>query len=150
MITTCALCQAEFIARTPYGLCPACWSRDHLREFDRWQTAIKHAQRARVPVTLTLPQWLGTVSDFAGLCAFCQVVSFSFLEMLTPASGLTWQNVVPVCRACSVHKRGSFEAARTRVVAYLSDETRGEVLLHEEAPAEMEYIAFAEVFGGVS
>lgn len=115
----CALCSSSFEAHTSYGLCPDCWSRDRLREFDRLEAAIKVAHRKKLPVTLSLRQWLTVTSDFKGRCAFCLEMPYWFLEMVDPYQGLTWQNVIPVCRACSIHKANTWEAAERRVHAYL-------------------------------
>jgi len=115
----CALCWSTFQAHTSYGLCPDCWSRDRLREFDRLESAKVKAERHNLPITLTLREWLATTSDFEGKCAYCQEIPYSFLEMVNPDAGLTWDNVVPVCRACSIHKACSFETAQNRVQAYL-------------------------------
>lgn len=115
----CALCWSTFEAHTSYGLCPDCWSRDRLREFDRLESARAKAQRQNLPTTLTLREWLATTSDFSGKCAYCEEVPYSFVETVNPDLGLTWDNVVPVCRACSVHKVLSFDVAQNRVAAYL-------------------------------
>lgn len=115
----CALCWSSYEARNGYGLCPDCWSRDRLREFDRLESATAKAHRHNLPVTLTLHQWLATISDFKGRCAYCQELPYSFIETVDEYAGLTWENAVPVCRACSIHKAKSWEAAQRRVDAYL-------------------------------
>lgn len=119
---TCAICGTNFDARTAYGLCPMCWLRDRLREYDRLRSARYRAERERLDTTLTLLQWLSIASDFNGLCAYCLEVPYSFIEMVNPIAGFTWENVVPICRACAVHKHHSFEDAQTRVQAYLTGE----------------------------
>ncbi|MEO6891009.1 MAG: hypothetical protein ABI324_18645 [Ktedonobacteraceae bacterium] len=116
----CALCSSFFEARTSYGLCPACWTRDRLREYDRVASVSTHARRAHAQVTLSLVEWLSVVSDFKGLCAYCLTLPFSRIEMVNPAAGLTYANVVPCCRACAVHKEHTFEAASHRVQSYLA------------------------------
>lgn len=115
----CALCNSSFEAHTSYGLCPLCWSRDRLREFDRLESATRKAHRANLPVTLSLKQWLTVTSDYKGRCAFCLEVPYSFIEMVDPHQGLVWDNAVPVCRACAIHKAHSWEEAERRVHAYL-------------------------------
>lgn len=119
---TCVICGMPFDARSSYGLCPLCWESSRLRQWDRLQSATHQAKRAGLPATLTLPQLLATISDFNGLCAYCQEVSFSFIDMVDPSRGLTYENAVPICRACQKHKRLSFERARERVRAYLAGE----------------------------
>ncbi len=118
--TTCAICNTTFEARTSYGLCPACYSKDRLREWDRLQSAIKYAHNVNVPADLSLIHWLAVLSDFRGCCAFCEQTTYSFIETMNPVEGLTWHNVVPACRACSYHKRNGFEVARLRVQQYLT------------------------------
>lgn len=115
----CVICGLTFESRTSYGLCPLCWSKDRLREWDRVQSATRSALRANRPATLTLVQWLSTVSDFEGLCAYCQEMTYSYIDMVNPALGLIYENVVPLCRACAVHRRSSFEDAKIRVLKYL-------------------------------
>lgn len=119
MHAACAICGQMFEARTSYGLCPLCWNRDRLREWDRLTTAQRRAERANLPATLTLVQWLSVLSDFQGLCAYCQEVSFSGMEVVERRLGLAYGNVVPICRACAVHRAGSFDHACERVEAYL-------------------------------
>jgi hypothetical protein len=119
LTTICALCDKEFKARTTYGICPNCFDRDKLREWDRLQSAITFANRQHVPVSLTLREWLSIVSDFKGKCAYCEEVPYSLLIMVNPSHGLVQQNALPCCKACNVHRQDSFENARTRVQVYL-------------------------------
>lgn len=116
---TCAICTTTFEARTSYGLCPACYSKDRLREWDRLQSAIKHAQQNNLPVSLTLVQFLGTISDFRGMCAFCQLMPHSVIEMMNPYEGLVWSNIAPACRSCSYIKRAGFGTVQKRIEEYL-------------------------------
>jgi hypothetical protein len=115
----CLICGATFGARTSYGLCPACAHKDTLREFDRWHSAIKQAERNNLSADLTLLQYLGTISDFRGMCAFCQLMPHSTIEMMNPYQGLTWSNIVPACRSCSHIKRTGFGAIQQRIEKYL-------------------------------
>lgn len=116
---TCALCATPFDATTSYGLCPACWSKDRLREWDRLRSATYYATRANVRATLTLPEWLTILSDFRGRCAYCLKDYYSLIERVDMRKGLVWGNVVPVCRACKVHKDSSWDTAVDRVASYL-------------------------------
>jgi hypothetical protein len=136
MITLCALCNAEFEARTSYGLCKNCWQRDRLREWDRLESAKKHVRRSGVPIELTLVEWLSIVSDFQGHCAYCLVQPYSVIEMVKPYRGLVKDNVVPACRSCDVHVHGSFELAQERVQAYVESEPT--IHLFEDAPEPWE------------
>jgi len=139
----CALCDEEFAARTTYGICPSCFSRDTLREFDRLESAKRHAKRASLPVELTLTDWLATIADFNAKCAYCLTVPFGYLEMVDPLAGLTKKNAIPVCKACQVHKQHSFTAAEQRVRAYLDYDPSQPVPLPERS-----IIALGEIFPG--
>jgi hypothetical protein len=138
MITLCALCNAEFEARTSYGLCKNCWQRDRLREWDRLEAAKKHVRRSGVPIELTLVEWLSIVSDFQGHCAYCLVQPYSSIEMVKPRRGLVRDNVVPCCRACQVHKQNSFDAAIERVQAYVESEPTIHLFEDASEPWEVE------------
>ena len=131
-LATCTICGLTFESRHSYGLCPLCFSRDTAREYDRLEAAIKHARRAKLPVSLTLTQWLSVVSDFNANCAYCLVRPFSHIEMVDLHSGLTRENVVPICLSCQVHKRSSFDIAKRRVAAYLNGDTSFRVEQDEE------------------
>jgi hypothetical protein len=133
-LTVCVICGALFEAHTSYGLCKRCWASDKLREWDRLQSETARAQRKGLPVTLTLVQWLNTVSDFRGCCAWCEKVGYSNIEMLVPENGLVWHNAVPSCRSCSVHHRNGFENAEQRVKEYLMANSG-----KEEDVANLEY-----------
>src|SRR5260221_9665324 len=117
--STCVICESSFEASTSYGLCPMCWQKDRLREFDRLQSATYHAEKARLPHTLTLFQWLGVLSDFNAHCAYCLVEHFNEIDMVVSEKGLVRGNVVPICRSCVVHKRNTFDVAYRRVQGYL-------------------------------
>jgi len=121
--STCVICKSTFEARTSYGLCPACYSKDRLREWDRLQSAIKHPQRDNLPNSLTLLQWLGTVSDFRGQCSACQIMPHSTIEIISPLGGLVWDNIVPMCRSCSQIKHVGWDNTCTRIMTYLTANT---------------------------
>lgn len=123
--TICVLCNRTFQAKTSYGICPNCFDRDKLREWDRLQSAIRLAHRQSLPVSLSLREWLAIVSDFQGRCAYCLDMPYSMLAMVHPTVGIVQRNVIPCCRACHVHLRGSFAVARERVQAYLEQERPG-------------------------
>jgi len=116
---TCCICGDEFTARHSYGLCPQCCSKDRLREYDRLDSAIAATQRRGKVATLTLPEWLSTLSDFKGLCAFCNDRIYLRIEMVDPDAGLTYDNVVPCCQSCYVRRDEGYEVAEERVRRYL-------------------------------
>lgn len=121
-IATCVICGLPFEARTSYGLCPLCISKDKLREYDRLDSARRSAERAKLSCSLTLVQWLSVLSDFSGMCAYCGLHSLILIEMVNELAGLVYENVVPCCKTCHEHKRHGFEKATERVRVYLSGE----------------------------
>jgi hypothetical protein len=121
-MTICALCFSAFEARTSYGICPRCYSRDNLHAFDMLQSAIRRAERAHVLALLTLPELLGRISDFQGRCAFCGYHRFTEIALVDPAQGLVLSNVVPACHGCQIHLHESFEQALRRVRDFLAVE----------------------------
>jgi hypothetical protein len=141
-LSICALCFLAFEASTSYGLCQHCISKDALREFDRLETALSAARRAKLPAKLTLPEWLAILSDFSGSCAFCLVRPFERLETMHHVQGVIQGNVVPVCRSCSQHRKEGWATAVERVQRYLSGEEgdlvakRYPVFLDEEMEEE--------------
>lgn len=123
MTSTCCICGLPFEARHSYGLCNLCFSRDRARELDRIESTIRALRRKGVsPLLLTLPQWLSTISDFMGLCAFCREYQCSVIEMISRDKGLVYDNVVPACRACGKRRQEGYEEAEDRVRMYLSIE----------------------------
>lgn len=117
--SSCLICGATFEARTSYGLCSSCISKDKLREFDRWHSAIRQAEKINLPADLTFLQFLSVVSDFRGMCAFCGLMPHYYIEPMNPFAGLTWHNVVPACRSCSYLKRTGFGTVQKRIEEYL-------------------------------
>lgn len=140
----CALCFATFESQTSYGICPQCYNRDNLREFDRLETALHHARRARVPATLTLIEWLAILSDFNASCAYCLVEHFDRIEMVEREKGLVKGNVVPICKSCLAHRKEGWSAAVTRVQEYLlsgnGDETGKRYPYDREEDIEEVYV----------
>jgi hypothetical protein len=123
MKSTCTICGLTFEARHSYGLCPSCFSRDRARELDRVESTIKALRRKNVwPLQLTLVEWLSTISDFMGMCAFCREYQCNVIELVSRDKGLVYDNVVPACRACSRRRQDGYEEAEDRVRVYLTAE----------------------------
>lgn len=121
MKSTCCICGKDFESRNSYGLCERCFSRDRLREYDRVESAARQAHRANIcPITLTLPEWLSILSDFAGVCALCKRYGASKILMFDHTQGLAYYNVIPACYACEYHHINGFETAREEIRLYLS------------------------------
>ena len=121
-MSTCSLCGQTFEARHAYGLCPACFTRDAAREFDRLENARYKAQKQGLAATLTLKQLLSVLSDSHGKCSFCDEYPCSHIEMVEPAKGLTYDNVVCSCRACHKRRSEGYGTAEHRIKQYLSTE----------------------------
>lgn len=68
-----------------------------------------HHMYKPLPATLTLPQWLATIYDFDGYCAYCETKHLELLEHFMPTShrgGTTVNNVLPTCMSCNNKKLG--------------------------------------------
>lgn len=130
---SCLICGISFEARTSYGLCSSCISKDKLREFDRWHSAIRQAEKMNVPADLSLLQWMATLSDHRGMCSMCQIMPGTVIEPINQFAGLSWNNVVPMCRSCSYVKRTGFGTLLQRVLKYLlANEGRDESSINLE------------------
>ena len=121
-LKTCVLCGVQYDApvhlRGYQGLCPSCWSKDTLREWDRLESAHKRLLPG-APDALTLAEWLAIVARWRGLCALCEINQFGVLAIWFPVDGLVAGNVAPLCRACEHHRQNSFSLAIDRVSAQL-------------------------------
>ncbi len=140
MNTICIICGAKFQARHSYGLCALCFSKDRCREYDRLMSASKQAERAGLPFSLLLIQWISAISDFKGLCAFCEQYPYSIIEMINPDKGLVYDNVVPCCKACHTHRRYGFDTAEQRVKEFLASDRPAKTM------EEIEALEIAECF----
>ncbi len=122
-LIVCVLCGSQFTIHThtqgDYGLCPGCFSRDNLREWDRLEST-KRKLAHDVPCSLSLVEWLHIAASWRGLCALCQEVGYSHIDMIEQQRGLVAQNCIPTCRACHIHLIGSWSSALARVAAQLA------------------------------
>jgi len=132
-MSTCCICSQTFEARHAYGLCPTCFNKDAARELDRLTTAAYKAIKNGLAVALSLREWLSTLSDFNGMCSLCHEYQCSYIEIVEPAKGLTYDNVVASCRACHKRRAEGYNTAEHRVKQYLSIErVQHDVLQNEE------------------
>jgi hypothetical protein len=119
----CVLCGVVYTApphlKGYQGICPDHWNKDVLREFDRIASARGHLSAGQ-PDTLRLDEWMAIIAAYRGVCALCETLPFSVLELWTLGQGLTANNAVPLCRACAVHRRGSWQDAVDRVTRQLA------------------------------
>ena len=87
--------------------CADCRAVELAREKARIHTQNARAAAAGLPADLTLDQWLQTLADFNGLCAYCQQRPFEHLEHFIPidaGGGTTVGNCVPACGRCNYSK----------------------------------------------
>ncbi len=90
-----------------FRLCASCNSPFTGKELKRIRNQLRRAHNAGLEATLTLSQWLKTIDDFSGLCAYCQLQPFTQMEHFVPLSaggGTTVGNCIPVCAECNSRK----------------------------------------------
>ena len=87
--------------------CADCKTEQESRERQRVQTQNYRAAQAGLEATLTLEDWLQTIADFNGRCAYCLERRFEHLEHFVPidaGGGTTLENCVPACGKCNYSK----------------------------------------------
>lgn len=65
------------------------------------------ARAAGVCAGLTLVEWIRTIDDFGGKCAYCGTSAYTLMEHYIPirlGGGTTVNNCVPACGSCNVIK----------------------------------------------
>jgi hypothetical protein len=109
-----------------------------------------------LPASLNLIEWLATLSDFEGKCAFCDEFLGNVIERFIPVHGLTYHNVIPACRACSHRRKEGYDKAEIRVGHYLQDKvtpdehpTRQQKI-EEAAQMAYEHLAYLERVGSLT
>ena len=139
MKTICVLCELSFESRTNYGICPKCCNELNLAEWDRLRSTIeRYVRHGGKKCHITLSQWISTVQDFKGRCAFCRRLKPHDIEIIDPHKGITWDNIVPICEICKIYRKETFTASEVRVRGYLSSgiismkEERLSLVLSEE------------------
>lgn len=122
-VIVCVLCGSQFSihshTRGDYSLCAHCYNRDTLREWDRLES-VKRKLAHDALCSLSLVEWLHIAASWRGLCALCQEVGYSHIDMVEQQRGLVAHNVIPTCRACHIHLGGSWASALARVAAQLA------------------------------
>lgn len=131
---TCVLCGDVFYDREPGpGVCHTClWSDPDIgQEERRLPVHMRRASKAGKPATLTLDEWVHTLTDFNGKCAYCLEADFTVLEHYLPVerAGTTASNCIPACQSCNIRKRqdragGIPKADLERVRRYLVNRSR--------------------------
>jgi len=120
---TCLHCGDTFFADQASSFCPQCSAEQLPREKARLQTQLARAAEKRLPATLTLAQWLQTLADFNGLCAYCQQRPFEHLEHFIPidaGGGTTVDNCIPACGKCN-YSKGASDPDRPQLELFVND-----------------------------
>jgi hypothetical protein len=96
--------------RKVWVLCEPCtdlwWSRPSSPPRGGIQSALRRANAARLPVTLTEEEWETVIEKFGDRCAYCGD-AWSLVEHATPicrGGGTTIQNCLPACGRCNTKK----------------------------------------------
>ena len=103
--------------------CAECIKDQMERERHRVQTQNYRASQAGLPATLTLEEWLQTLADFNGLCAYCMTRPFEHLEHFIPidaGGGTTVDNCVPSCGRCN-YSKGSKDPDSPQLTLFVDD-----------------------------
>lgn len=103
----CIRCGAAITEREPLLFCADCRPAELARERQRVANHNARAVQAGLRADLSLAQWMETLADFNGLCAYCQERPYEHLEHfipLTAGGGTTISNVVPACGRCNWSK----------------------------------------------
>lgn len=102
------------------------------RESTKVQHHVNSAKRLGLPATLTLPEWMETLSYFEWKCAYCRKAPYAVLEHVQPiiaGGGTTAFNCVPACARCNLLKCDippellppGFDGALERIQQYLKE-----------------------------
>lgn len=132
----------QYAERPFYRFCPACCQR--LRQEHAWDgildderrtvvAQLNRAMAARLPATLTLSEWIGTLNRCNWRCFYCQNAPYEALEHFVPIAlggGTTVDNCLPACKSCNsskgmrhpddIRESSRSPAAIARARAYLS------------------------------
>ena len=122
-IQKCIHCGKTFSAKDNHFFCSACEQEQLAREKARLQTQLIRAQSKGLPATLTLEEWLQTLADFGGLCAYCQERPFEHLEHFIPidaGGGTTVDNCIPACGKCN-YSKGAQDPDRPQLEFFVND-----------------------------
>ena len=119
----CLHCGQPFHPQETTYYCPNCAETQRKREHARLQTQLSRAEKEGLPATLTLEEWLQTLADFNGLCAYCLERPFEHLEHFIPidaGGGTTVGNCIPSCGKCNWSK-GSSDPDRPQLELFVND-----------------------------
>ena len=119
----CLHCGKPFSAQDQAFFCPNCAEEQHQRERSRVQNQRLRAENKQLPATLTLEEWLQTLADFNGMCAYCLERPFEHLEHFIPidaGGGTTVDNCIPACGKCNWSK-GADDPDRPQAELFVND-----------------------------
>lgn len=113
------------------------------RESTKVQYHVNSAKRLGLPATLTLPEWMETLSYFEWKCAYCCKASYAVLEHVQPmiaGGGTTAFNCVPACARCNLLKLDTppellppeFDVALEKIQHYLKEKKLRFLQNHED------------------
>ena len=102
------------------------------RESKKVQYHVNRAKRVGLPATLTLPEWMETLSYFEWKCSYCRKAPYAVLEHVQPmiaGGGTTVFNCVPACVKCNLLKNDTpseflppgFDEALESIQQYLKE-----------------------------
>lgn len=110
---TCYTCQQSFLTwqeNRLRGECPTCamkWSRQAYPK--KVSLERSRARKNGCPATLTVAEWIRTLEDFKGLCAYCKerpALSIDHFIPIICGGGTTAGNCIPACQGCNTSKCG--------------------------------------------
>jgi 5-methylcytosine-specific restriction endonuclease McrA len=119
----CLHCGQPFSASEHQFFCPNCTAEQLNREKARLQTQLARAESKGLAATLSLEEWLQTLADFGGLCAYCQERPFEHLEHFIPidaGGGTSVDNCIPACGKCNWSK-GADDPDRAQMEFFVND-----------------------------
>lgn len=110
---------------------------DIVKESRRVYQQLLNAEAKGLPATLTLDEWIETIGQFEGLCAYCHSQPFEVLEHIDPiesgCQGTTRDNCVPACYSCNTKK--SWRTVMFSEGATLLEKIAAVLRSFEDAPA---------------
>ena len=103
----CTVCTSGWEShRKSDGICPNCRTPENKRHWSSVYQALIRVPRKKA--TLSMRDWLKTVSDFSGKCAYCLENDATSLDHFVPVSKggeTSARNCVPACATCNYRKQ---------------------------------------------
>lgn len=128
----CFMCEQVFASTRQKKLdfCPSCKVSQHYQIGRVLIVQLRRCRKEGVQTTLTFREWMKTIQDFHGMCAYCQKRPYRCIEHFIPVKrggGATRTNIVPACGGCNKHKASYMpeEAFSPEIVATIQQYLRG-------------------------